>query len=287
MRSTLPTTPVMQASNGDFLTEVVKAGLGLVIQPDFILCDAVRAGQLRLLLPDYTFDSGLSLIRLKLKLARRLYAGPYCLGEEMMMKRLLTLTVVGTTLMTLAACAHSEANADNLNVAMPDATSQKFATDLRRTSIIVSDIDESLKLYRDVLGFEVNYDTEVTMSGKALPAGEPGAKARLVLISTNDSWVGWIGLLEWLDPKLDIPEPRRRMGIGDALLVFNTEKVDEHCSAAAKLDGVFMTAPAGNTTYPARAGGDPIVVRTCYLFDRDGYFMELNKVLDRDNYNKG
>lgn len=171
-------------------------------------------------------------------------------------------------------------------VKAPDASTQKFPTDLRRVSLIVEDIGESLKLYRDVLGFEVNYDTEVTMSGVALPAGEPGAKARLVLISSNDSWVGWIGLLQWLDPTLEVPTPRARMGIGDALLVFNTEKVDEHCDAVAQLPGINMTAPASNTTYPGRAGGDPIVVRTCYLFDRDGYFMELNKVLDRDNYNK-
>ncbi|GLQ19611.1 VOC family protein [Algimonas porphyrae] len=171
-------------------------------------------------------------------------------------------------------------------VAAPDAGAQAFPTDLRRTSLIVSDMDESLKLYRDVLGFEVNYDTEVTMSGVALPAGEPGATARLVLLSSNDSWVGWIGLLQWLDPVLPTPEPRRRMGVGDAILVFNTENVDEHCDAAAALPGIYMTMPASNTTYPARAGGDPIVVRTCYLFDRDGYFMELNKVLDRDNYNR-
>jgi len=173
------------------------------------------------------------------------------------------------------------------SIEAPDAKTQAFPTDLRRTSLIVDDIDESLKLYRDILGFKVNYDTEVTMSGKALPAGEPGAKARLVLISSNDSWVGWIGLLQWLEPALPRAKtPRRRMGIGDAVLVFNTEKVDEHCEAVEKLEGVHMTAPAGNTTYPGRAGGDPIVVRTCYLFDRDGYFMELNKVLDRENYNK-
>ncbi|MGB6317761.1 MAG: VOC family protein [Litorimonas sp.] len=173
-------------------------------------------------------------------------------------------------------------------VEAPDADSQAFPTDLRRTSLIVSDIDESLKLYRDVLGFQVNYDAEVTMSGVALPAGEPGAKARLVLISSNDSWVGWIGLLQWLDPELTPPpQPRRRMGIGDALLVFNTEKVDEHCEAVAALPGIHITAPASNTTYPGRGGGADIVVRTCYLFDRDGYFMELNKVLDRDAYNGG
>lgn len=169
-------------------------------------------------------------------------------------------------------------------VAAPEAAEQEFPTDIRRTSLIVSDMDESLKLYRDVLGFKVNYDAEVTMSGVALPAGEPGATARLVLLSTNDSWVGWIGLLEWLDPKLERPEPRTRLGIGDAVLVFNTEEVETMCAAAAKLPGINMTAKPSNTTYPARAGGKPIVVRTCYLFDRDGYFMELNKILDRKSY---
>lgn len=198
------------------------------------------------------------------------------------MKKFLLVSLLALT----TACASTATSETKTNVEAPDAATQKFPTDLRRTSLIVSDIDESLKLYRDVLGFEVNYDTEVTMSGVALPAGEPGAKARLVLISSNDSWVGWIGLLEWLDPELETPEPRRRMGIGDAILVFNTEKVDEHCEAAANLPGIFVTTEASNTTYPGRAGGDPIVVRTCYLFDRDGYFMELNKVLDRDSYNQ-
>jgi len=198
--------------------------------------------------------------------------------------------MVVITMSLLLGCMQGSTpqKADETTVKAPDAAAQTFPTDLRRTSLIVSDIDESLKLYRDVLGFKVNYDAEVMMSGVALPAGEPGAKARLVLVSSNDSWVGWIGLLQWLDPELPpLDPPRRRMGVGDALLVFNTEKVDEHCEAVAKLPGVHMTQVAGNTTYPARAGGDPIVVRTCYLFDRDGYFMELNKVLDREAYNKG
>ena len=186
----------------------------------------------------------------------------------------------------LGACASvPEPAPRTTKVQAPDSAAQAFPTDLRRVSLIVDSIDESLKLYRDVLEFEVNYDAEVTMSGVALPAGEPGATARLVLLNSNDSWVGWIGMLEWLDPPLDAPVPRTRMGIGDALLVFNTEKVDEHCDAARALPGVNMTTEASNTTYPARAGGEPIVVRTCYLFDRDGYFIELNKVLDRDSYN--
>jgi len=173
------------------------------------------------------------------------------------------------------------------DVMAPDVNEQDLPVDFRRLSLIVEDIDESLKLYRDVLEFKVNYDAEVTMSGVALPAGEPGAKARLVLISSNDSWVGWIGMLQWLDPKLPPREDKfARMGIGDPIVVFNTEKVDEHCEQAAALPGIKVTAEASNTVYPARAGGKPITVRTCYLFDRDGYFIELNKVLDRTSYNE-
>ena len=199
------------------------------------------------------------------------------------------LILAGTCGIIAACGAGQEAavpDAPKAAIAAPDAQTQEFPTDFRRLSLIVDDIDESLKLYRDVLEFKVNYDTEVNMSGKALPAGEPGAKARLVLLSSNDSWVGWIGMLQWLDPKLPPREDKYgRMGIGDPVLVFNTEKVDEHCEMAAKVEGVKITAEAGNTTYPGRAGGEPIVVRTCYLFDRDGYFMELNKVMDRATYN--
>lgn len=190
------------------------------------------------------------------------------------------------TLITGCAVQSTMPAETTATVEAPQAAVQSFPTDLRRVSLIVDDIDESLKLYRDVLEFEVNYDAEVTMSGVALPAGEPGARARLVLISSNDSWVGWIGLLQWIDPPLERNHAPERMGIGDAILVFNTEKVDEHCDAAAKVPGIKVTAEASNTTYPARGEGEPIVVRTCYLFDRDGYFMELNKVLDRDSYNE-
>jgi len=199
-------------------------------------------------------------------------------------------TILSSFAFCVVACANDSSEEHSANsesaVEAPEAALQNFPTDLRRVSLIVDDIDESLKLYRDILEFEVNYDAEVTMSGVALPAGEPGAKARLVLISSNDSWVGWIGLLQWIDPPLPRGYAPDRMGIGDAILVFNTEKVDEHCEEAAKLPGVKMTTEASNTTYPPRGDGEPIVVRTCYLFDRDGYFMELNKVLDRESYNE-
>jgi len=52
------------------------------------------------------------------------------------------------------------------------------------------------------------------------------------------------------------------------------------------MSGVALLAGEPETKARLRASGSPIIVRTCYLFDRDGYFIELNKVLDRENYNK-
>ncbi|WP_298913752.1 LysR family transcriptional regulator [uncultured Algimonas sp.] len=49
--------PVMRAGNGDFLRDAAIRGLGVVVEPDFILCDAVRSGQLVVLLPDHVFEA--------------------------------------------------------------------------------------------------------------------------------------------------------------------------------------------------------------------------------------
>jgi hypothetical protein len=108
----------------------------------------------------------------------------------------------------LAGCAvTTEQQQPRIAAAAPaapgvSAPKQRLPTDVRRASIIVRDIEKSLALYRDVIGLEVNYDNLVKMSGVALPAGEPGATARLVLLNANDPWIGWIGLLQWIDPPL-------------------------------------------------------------------------------------
>jgi hypothetical protein len=70
------------------------------------------------------------------------------------------------------------------------AITERVPTDIRRTTIIVRDMEKSLALYRDVLGMKVNYDTVVQTSGVALPAGVPGAKARLVPMTGGSAGSG-------------------------------------------------------------------------------------------------
>lgn len=161
------------------------------------------------------------------------------------------------------------------------APAEPVPTDVRRSTLIVRDIEASLRLYRDVVGLKVNYDAIVETSGVALPAGEPGAKARLVLLNGNDAWVGWIGLMQWIDPPLADPGPYpRRMGIGGHIIVMNTDDVEGRCAAAVKLPGVTMTAPPRMQTYPGRNGAPPIRVRGCNFFDPDGTLIEMNQLLE-------
>ncbi|MEE4537136.1 MAG: VOC family protein [Erythrobacter sp.] len=160
-----------------------------------------------------------------------------------------------------------------------EAPVERLPTDVRRTTIIVRDIEKSLALYQDVIGLEVNYDTTVTTSGVALPAGEPGATARLVLLNANDPWVGWIGLMEWIEPEIPAGDYPRRMGPGDVVIILNTDDVEGRCEAAKAVPGVTFTAEARLQVYPGRDGGEDIRVMGCNFFDPDGILIELNQIL--------
>lgn len=161
-----------------------------------------------------------------------------------------------------------------------EAPKQRLPTDVRRVTIIVRDIENSLKLYRDVVGMKVNYDAVVTTSGVTLPAGTPGAKARLVLLNANDPFIGWIGLMQWTDPPLEGPPTYpKRMTFGGHVIVMNTDDVEGRCAAAAKVPNVTVTAPPRMQEYPGRNDGPFIRVKGCNFFDPDGTLIEMNQLL--------
>lgn len=160
-----------------------------------------------------------------------------------------------------------------------EAPAERIPTDIRRLTIIVRDIDKSLSFYRDVLGLKVNYDIMTTTSGVALPAGEPGAKARLILLNGNDPWVGWIGLMQWVDPAIPADPYPTRMKPGGAVLVVNTDDAIKRCAMAKALPAVTMTSEARLQIYPGRNGGPDIRVMGCNVFDPDGILVEINQLL--------
>ena len=90
---------------------------------------------------------------------------------------------------------------------------------IRRTTMLVNDIEPSLQIYRDILGMSVHYDEEIVVSGDGLPAGEPNSLTRLVMLKCKDDFIGMLGILQYIDPPLPEPPPRsnpNRVRIGES-----------------------------------------------------------------------
>ncbi|MFO1426461.1 MAG: VOC family protein [Steroidobacteraceae bacterium] len=89
---------------------------------------------------------------------------------------------------------------------------------MRRTTLIVHDIDASIRFYRDVMGFEVWLENRGTVSEGSLPSDAPrGAPSRFAIMKGRHPWVGMIGLLQYGDARPP-PAPPTRLRPGDSVL---------------------------------------------------------------------
>jgi len=161
---------------------------------------------------------------------------------------------------------------------VPDA--ERIAVDVRRTTLVVRDVDRSLAFYRDALGLQLVYDQVITRPPRPDdPAGQP-RKMRLALLRANDDFVGVIGLLEYTSPRLEEPPiEARRPGIGDVILVINAADLEQRFERVRATPGVRVSSEPQLTEYPSPDGTGSIAVRVSVVWDPDGYFVELNQLL--------
>jgi catechol 2,3-dioxygenase-like lactoylglutathione lyase family enzyme len=121
-----------------------------------------------------------------------------------------------------------------------------LVTPLKRTAIIVRDMDASLRFYRDVLGLNVwlqgSHGAELPALHKLL--GSPPCTTRWVILQSGKVDWGMVGLFE-----LDAPAPPddshadpRRANRGEACLVFHTPDVGRVYRGARRL-GLPIVCP--------------------------------------------
>ena len=160
------------------------------------------------------------------------------------------------------------------------ATIEANPLDLRRTTLVVRDIEKSLALYRDALGMTVEYDQELTSPGLAMRYGADGQnRSRLVLLKANDSFIGMLGLWQFLDQtEKDTAEPDPAdFTPGEIVLLFNSKTLNVTFPAAAAAPGVTTIGEPKERRYPSPAGD--IVVMVSMLTDNDGHTIELNQIV--------
>jgi catechol 2,3-dioxygenase-like lactoylglutathione lyase family enzyme len=180
------------------------------------------------------------------------------------------------------ACAQTAAPEKATAAAGVAAPKQRIPTDVRRLTILVRNMENSLKLYQGVMGLNINYDQKLTVSGVALPAGQPGNPVRLVLLNGNDPFIGWIGLMEYRDPPLEAEDPYpKRLKAGGHVLILDVDDAVKRCEMAKAVPGVEFTSEARLQVYPGRNGGPDIKVMGCNFFDPDGTMIEMNQIVSQ------
>lgn len=169
-----------------------------------------------------------------------------------------------------------DAKTETVTVETPDLN----PLDLRRTTLVVRDIEKSLALYRDALGMTVEYDEELTSPGLSTRFGADGEnRSRLVLLKANDSYIGMLGLWQFLDQtEQDLAEPDPAdFTPGEIVLLFNSKTLETTFPTAAAAPGVTIIGEPKERRYPSPAGD--IVVMVSMLTDNDGHTIELNQLI--------
>lgn len=151
--------------------------------------------------------------------------------------------------------------------------------DLRRTTLVVRDIENSLALYRDALGMTVEYDQELTSPNLGRAGSDGVNRSRLVLLKANNDYIGMLGLWQFLD---QTEHDRRAPGAadftpGDIVLLFNTDDLDAVFPRAAKVKNVRVVGAPKLRRYPSPQGD--IEVMVSMLVDPDGHTVELNRLI--------
>lgn len=122
-----------------------------------------------------------------------------------------------------------------------------LVTPLKRTAIMVRDMQRSLQFYQDVLGMNIWIQGQ---AGSELPAlyqllGMPACTTRWVILQSEDVDWGMVGLFEMTDPAPDelLLPTQNRVNRGEACLVFHTPDVDAVFAGATAMGLTVLCSP--------------------------------------------
>ncbi len=143
---------------------------------------------------------------------------------------------------------------------------------ITRATVFVRDLDESLKLYQDILGLRPRVESTLSSERVNELLGTTGEAIKVVILNaTGDDWTGDVGLLQYVGETNQSPVVKPpRVETGDVALVFVTEDV---LGIAEDVREAGYTIIAG----PSNPNGStsPDASYEFMFFDRDGIIVNL------------
>lgn len=149
-------------------------------------------------------------------------------------------------------------------------------TIIKRTTLLVRDMDAARRWYEAVLGMSVYFDDEVVLSGVGMAAGKAGDRTHLVIMQAEDPEIGMIGLLHWIDPPLPAPPVPTKVSYGNPTFVVRSDDAHAAWSKAVEL-GTRVHAEPHEWSIRGADGKMKHFISVS-LFDPDGHFFEINQL---------
>ena len=143
-----------------------------------------------------------------------------------------------------------------------------------RSTHFVRDIDESLKLYRDILGLRPRFERTFNSKEWDNILGIEGKTIRVVHLQSGDNVIANVGLFEFVgDTHPPPPAPRTFVRTGDAALVFITSEIfsiNEKVKAAG-----YSIVSEPIVLFPQQEADTQAY--DSLFFDRDGILVNLTQ----------
>jgi catechol 2,3-dioxygenase-like lactoylglutathione lyase family enzyme len=182
--------------------------------------------------------------------------------------RLLALSIVGASLAAPTAWA-----------APIPASAPQTPTVMRRTALIVRDVDASLQFYRDALGLIVVDDRTHRNPEDAKTDADLKSMTRIILLRANDDWVGQLELVYYGKP-VHAPLPPvtdNQRHPGGFVMLFSTKDLASTFKKAKAVPGARVAEEPHPVTYKSYDGPGMTTDMFGYIYDPDGNYVEINQ----------
>jgi catechol 2,3-dioxygenase-like lactoylglutathione lyase family enzyme len=146
---------------------------------------------------------------------------------------------------------------------------------VKRTTLIVRDLERSLRFYRDILGMKILYRGDVTNPGASELAGMPCDALRMVVLEADNEPTGKVGLMQIVGAGGALRAVPLGGGLhcSEAILVIATRHIDELAAAISAERLPIVSGPL-ELQVPGRG-----TVREMFARDPDGVLVNLTQRL--------
>jgi catechol 2,3-dioxygenase-like lactoylglutathione lyase family enzyme len=144
---------------------------------------------------------------------------------------------------------------------------------IKRTTVVVADLQRSLAFYRDLLGMDVFYEGEIGNPGASGVTAVDCDGVHMVVLSVAGAELGMLGLMQIKGARPPLEQTRwdTRLKVGEAILVIPTENM-RSLHEGMQASGVCVVTPPIRIAVPGRPDIHEMMVR-----DPDGMVVNLTQ----------